>query len=335
MSNTILYEQRFVDLPSSHSSSAIDRIQYVRCAPPARLRPKGTIVLLHDIFRTSYQFRHVVDLFAMGGYHILSPDLPPKTQSSRPMLDARISIDMLASQVSQFLRSLSMLEPIHLIGCGSFGSQIAFRLNLIRPELVASLIFCHSVPSKSTMDRLQPLLRLPASCPRDAKFAAFKQLLASPGQQNSEYLFNDDIEEYVDAFADPRDLVQMQLAYREITSNTQSPTTSSPESASEAQAKPKLSTTDILLLQTEDEPSTSILQSSEFAGFDFSSVMVKNVDCCTTSIPEDQPEHFAISILSFLHASQTKTRTLRQQKPSTSARLWNMVIVTPVDCLWF
>lgn len=321
MSNTILYQQRFVDLPSANSSYAIERIQYVRCAPPARLRPKGTIVLLHDAFRTSYQFRHVVDLFAMGGYHVLAPDLPPKVRSSRPIQDARVSIETLASQVSQFLQSLIISEPIHVIGCGRFGTQIALQLGSIQPEFVASLTLCQPNPSKSTVARLESLLGLSDSCPRHIKFAAFKQLLASPGQQCSGSLFNDDVEEYVDAFSNPHDLIQMQQAYREMMSNTKSPSTSVSEFTSEVHTNFKPSTIDILLLQAENEFSTSLLQNSEFAGFDTSSIVVKDVESCAASIPEDEPEHFAISILSFLHKSQTKSRTLRQQKPITSARL--------------
>lgn len=75
MSNMLCYENTTIDVSVDDE---ILRIEYIRCGPPARLQPKGTMILFHDFFRTSYQFRHVIDLLAMGGYITLAPELPAR-----------------------------------------------------------------------------------------------------------------------------------------------------------------------------------------------------------------------------------------------------------------
>lgn len=183
------------------------RVSYVRCSPPARLKPKGTMVLLHDFFRTSYQFRHVIDLLAMGGYITIAPDLPGKHVRSQQRTDRGISKESIAATMIEMLRVVDVQRPVNLVGCG-FGALIASMLTTQHPDLVASA----TLGTGSSTDDLQGIVALSGSTTKEERLQAFKQCLTS--DTNTSSLSNEDIEEYVEAFSDPSVLLAMQVLSR-------------------------------------------------------------------------------------------------------------------------
>lgn len=312
MSNTLFYELNVANIAVGEED--IQQLQYIRCTPPARLKPKGTVILLHDFFRTSYQFRYVVDLFAMGGYHVFAPDLPSRSASPPNKQNTRFSIGVLASLVAQFFHHLHIKSAVHLIGCG-FGAQLALRFSAEYPEKVASLTCCQPIPSSPAIVNLQHLLELPISSTKETKLIAFKKFLVSDHAGSNDTfqgLFKEDIEEYMEAFSEPYALQQMQTVCRNTITDT-----NNQSFFSQLLSQAKKPNHDILLLQPgNDVPSTS---ANDILSKPSEALTVKHIEGSFISIPEEQPEHFAVAALSFLHSTLVKSNATKQI--TKSARL--------------
>jgi len=213
MSNSICYENSFADI---HNHGTITRISYIRCSPPRRLRPKGTLVLLHDFFKTNYQFRYVVDLFAMGGFVTIIPDLPGKHISIRHQPDARVSLDSLCSDLASFLRLDIINERVHLVGIG-MGAHLASTLSSRHNSKVASVVLIDAQTSQKSTDALKFLSSMPAKIPSTVRRNAFARYLDIQSE-NTSLLSSEDINEYADSFSEPRVLLNMQQAYHSFQS---------------------------------------------------------------------------------------------------------------------
>ena len=278
MSNTLQYEQSFIHVGSNDDAR---RIVYTRCLPPSRLKPKGTVILLHDLFRTSYQFRHVVDLFAMGGYNTICPDLPGSHVWPRRRIDSRISRKTLASSLAEFLDVLHIHSVVHLVGCG-LGAEIASSFGGSHPSRTASITCSHALHSSMVTNRYQMLLSLSPASSNQACVAAFMHDLDDTSSLST-ISFRADIQEYVNAYSDCQTILQMQLVCRTVCAKTTATTRADDRSH-----------TSTLLLQTEHDETPSQL-------FETSSCTIRKLPGTSHSLPEEEPEHFALAILSFLN----------------------------------
>lgn len=206
MSNTMCYENSFADI----HSDATTRIAYIRCTPPGRLRPKGTLILLHDFFKTNYQFRHVIDLFAMAGFITISPDLPGRMISAQQQPDSRINMDSLCSDLASFIRHDIITEPVHLVGDG-MGAWLASTFASRHRNSVASVMLVDAQRSEKSEEALKFLSGLSAKVPRAVRRNAFDRYLDIQ-HKNASLLSSEDLDEYTDSFSDSRTLLNMQQA---------------------------------------------------------------------------------------------------------------------------
>ena len=219
MSNMLLYEESCAEVSVDDD---VLRITYIRCSPPARLEPKGIIILLHDFFRTSYQFRYVVDILAMGGYITVAPDLPGKPMWTQQRSGCYPSSDHIAASVIKLMKAIKLEQPIHLVGCG-LGASIATTIATRYSDLVASVVRAGG----SSRNALQNISTLSVSATEGERRQAFLQYLTS----NSATMdcSDEDIEETVTAFAEPL-MLQTHKKMHEVltaTDNTVTPTTAS------------------------------------------------------------------------------------------------------------
>lgn len=245
MTSLVSYEQRIVNIQTENGAL---RIHYVKLCPPSRLAPKGVIVLLHDYFRTSYQFRYVIDLIAMGGYVTIAPDLLDLVSRT----NGSAAVNTIASHLYTFLSKTWSGTTFHLVGCG-FGAQLAAEIVSAYPELVASLICSNDMSPDS---QVQQVMSLPFCPSQEALAKAFRTDLGMDNGQN-ELLSRLDIEEYVEVYSHPEILSEMQRMCRTQTRSLTIPETSLP---------------------------INFMRSN----------------------PEQQPEEWAITILSFLNEKYTK-----------------------------
>lgn len=270
MSNILCYENSLVDVLVDGEPL---RVNYIRCSPLARLKTKGTVVLLHDFFRTSYQFRHVLDLFAMGGYITISPDLPGKHVGSQQRTNDAMEVAAVAESLNGMLEKIGVRQPVHLVGCG-FGASIASIFATRYPKLVASVVR----GTGSSKAGMQNMLSLSSSLTKQERLQAFTQYLRLKDRKTFD-LSDQGIEEYAEAHVDPTMLLSMQKLCRDLgrDDSTLAPTTE------------KLAQAPVPNLALE-------------------------------TLPEEEPEHVALSVLSFVnrHVSQAKSNV--SADPSSSRK---------------
>lgn len=265
MSNSIYYENSFADI---HNNGTTTRISYIHCSPPRRLRPRGTLMLLHDFFKTNYQFRYVIDLFAMAGFVTITPDLPGRHISTRHQPDSRVSVDSLCSDLASFLSLDIINERVHLVGVG-MGAHLASLLNSRHNSKVASVVLIDAQISQKSADALKFLSSMSAKIPSTVRRNAFARYL-DVQSENTTLLSSEDINEYVDSFSESRALLNMQQAYHSFQSTTSD-------------------------LKYTPEDMRSLAWS-----------------------PEEQPEDFAVAVLSLLRLSIRSKPSKQHLQPHTS-----------------
>lgn len=204
MASLVSYEQRTANIRTDSENVSL---QYIRCSPPSRLAPKGTVILLHDYFRTSYQFRYVIDLFAMGGYIAIAPDLLSLSRRS----SGSAAMKTIASCLFDFLSKCCTDDRFHLIGCG-LGARIASEFVFAHLEMVASLIYSDCASGT----QMQQVMELTQSSSRNAVLRAFQADLELQRRGN-ELISNLDVEEYADAYSHPAAISEMQNLFRSRT----------------------------------------------------------------------------------------------------------------------
>lgn len=135
LNNAICFEDKIADIEVEHDTY---RINYIQCSPPTRLAARGTIVLLHDFFRTRWQFQHVIDLFALAGYDVIVPELPGQLVWSRQWTNESCNAQRLAKQLAHLLEHLSNGQKFHVVGCG-LGAELALILSKQYSNKIASI----------------------------------------------------------------------------------------------------------------------------------------------------------------------------------------------------
>lgn len=114
------------------------RLAYIDCPVPPETKPKGTVLLLHGFPQTSYQFRHVIPLFASAGYRVIAPDYRGAGNSSRPHIDYTKTV--MAGDILVLLDHAGVSEAIHVIG-HDIGGMVAYALASRWPERFRTLCF--------------------------------------------------------------------------------------------------------------------------------------------------------------------------------------------------
>ena len=97
------------------------------------------LVLLHDLFETSYAFHSIVPRLA-SSRRIIAPDLPGCGDSDHPRPEQvdGYSVAWLGGAVHDLLAELDV-PRVDLLGQG-FGASVAIRLAAVHPELVRRLV---------------------------------------------------------------------------------------------------------------------------------------------------------------------------------------------------
>lgn len=245
-------------------------------------------MLLHDFFKSSYQFRHCIDIFAMAGYLTIALDFPGRTISSKYLKSNNISMRTLVSELSQFLHFIEIRRPVHFVGVG-FGAHMATELAIQHSEIVASVTCCCEPHFAGDIRRLEHLLRIPSSASGKELRKALRQFFESTAE-----LSEDDLAEYIEPFAEPGRLLDLQLASKTVLKSEHTLHGSMMDCADlEIRCS---------LLQPPEKgifiKGKHVVEEDEF----FTS---KNVNCD----PEAHPESFAIAVLSYIHAI-TKMETV-------------------------
>lgn len=276
MFNMVSYENLIADI---YTPDRVVRYNYVLCSPPSRLQSKGTVVLLHDFFKSSYQFRHCIDIFASAGYLTIAPDFPGRTISKKSLKSSQISMRTLVSELSQFLHFIEIRRPVHFVGIG-FGAHMATELAIQHSEVVASVTCCCEPHFAGDIRRLEHLLRIPTSASGKELRKALRQFFESTAE-----LSEDDLAEYIEPFAQPGRLLDLQQASKTVLKSEHTLHESMIDCA-DLEIR-------CLLLQPPEKgifiKGRHVLEDDEF----FTS---KNVNCD----PEAHAESFAIAVLSYL-----------------------------------
>jgi pimeloyl-ACP methyl ester carboxylesterase len=182
------------------------------------------VVLLHGFPEFWYSWRKQMPYLAANGFRAIAPDLRGYNLSSKPAGVRSYSIPEVAADISALSGSLG--EPVTLVG-HDWGAAVAWRVATATPELVRRLIILN-VPHPAALRRelrtsrqklrfwyqlaLQPPL-LPELLLRARNFAllrrAMKKLTTPP-------ISDDDLERYVEAWAQPGSLRAMLSYYRAV-----------------------------------------------------------------------------------------------------------------------
>lgn len=108
-------------------------------APPPDGPQHGVILLIHGFPETSYEFRHVINLFLAARYRVIVPDYRGAGASSKP--GGSYTKTVMADDMHDLLHYLGLEEvPVHIIG-HDIGGMIAYNLVSRYWNHAASLIW--------------------------------------------------------------------------------------------------------------------------------------------------------------------------------------------------
>lgn len=297
MYSTICYEERLADISSGSSKSGFPIISYIQCSPPPRLKSKGVVVLLHGAFQTNYQFRHVIDIFAMAGFVTIAPNLPGKrlafsTSDMRPVKPK----SQLARDLRDFLRTIDIHEPVHIVGHG-FGADIALRFALKYPSWTASVAL-------SGKDFGRPSQGLSRLLERSVMFDLPSLTSALHSMTSNPAIFTrNDLEEYYETLTDADTVDTMRKHHSYHPGDSQD--------SDLAEGKHPPSKVPCLVLSGSEANGAQIQPVQKIVKTNFTGPLeFTSIDGAKMLLAEEQPEDFAIKILHFLHtAARMETKT--------------------------
>jgi len=124
---------------------------YRELRPPTASQTKGIVILIHGFPQTSYQFHHILPLFAARGYSCIAPDYRGAGNSYKS--PGGFDKVTMADDIALLLERLGNTKPIHLVG-HDIGGMIVFTLAHRHPELVKSVCWGECpLPGTRTYDR--------------------------------------------------------------------------------------------------------------------------------------------------------------------------------------
>ncbi|MBI1256401.1 MAG: alpha/beta fold hydrolase [Chloroflexi bacterium] len=130
-----LKEQTMASAQFKTADVAGIRIFYREAGDPA----KPTIVLLHGLPSSSYEFHDLIPLLA-DRFHVVAPDYPGMGYSDAPSPTVlRPTFDDVARVIDAFITQLTP-DPV-ILYMHDIGGQIGMRFTMAHPERIAGLIF--------------------------------------------------------------------------------------------------------------------------------------------------------------------------------------------------
>ena len=146
------------------------------------------LVLVHGLGTHSGLWKHQEAEFS-SGHRLITLDLRGFGSSSKPSAPGSYSVEVLAQDVAGVIRKLG-LSRVHLLGA-SMGGFIAQVIGLEHPELVRSLVLCHTGPRMSIPEDIMAsrLVSLDATPMSDyGKLVAGQALASDPDPRVFEWL---------------------------------------------------------------------------------------------------------------------------------------------------
>ena len=137
------------DVPS------LGRLRYLEAAPPADVRPRGTLLLLHAFPLNARMWEGQLPL-AAGGWRVIAPQLRGFDGGAGDPPAA--SVDDYAGDVIDLLDALHVKQAV--IGGLSMGGYVAFALLRLAARYVQGLVLADTRPQADTPDGVAGRRRL-------------------------------------------------------------------------------------------------------------------------------------------------------------------------------
>lgn len=135
-SSTVLSQEAVWPEPTFHRNVNVNghNIFYRESGDPS----KPTILFLHGYPSSSHMYRHLIPLLS-GSYHIVVPDNLGSGYSDKPDAEKHpYTFDLLSEVMEGFVKELKLSE--YTIYMQDFGAPVGFRLMMLQPERIKSLI---------------------------------------------------------------------------------------------------------------------------------------------------------------------------------------------------
>lgn len=114
------------------------------------------VILIHGMAASLYDWQTLAPALAQAGYRAFAVDLLGHGASPKPKKPDLYSFRFVYAVLEDWIRSLELESPIHLIG-HSLGGYLSLRYALRHPQFVASLTLINPLYS---LKQISPVLRL-------------------------------------------------------------------------------------------------------------------------------------------------------------------------------
>jgi 3-oxoadipate enol-lactonase len=154
------------------------------------------IVLLHAFPLSGKMWKSQAELLAKNGFRVILPDLPGFGTNNKSA--HRYSIEEMASQISQLLKSINIDKAI--VGGLSMGGYVLFNLCRLTPEKLSALVFCDTTYTADTEEKRNSRFDLISKIKKQGSSALIENMLpnliSDDTKQNNPPL-NRELEEFL------------------------------------------------------------------------------------------------------------------------------------------
>ncbi len=134
----------------------MDDIHFQATKANGNITKKGSIVLIHGLAASNYDWLDVIPYLENSGYDSYALDLLGHGQSLKPSNIHEYNVMQVYSTFESWITGLNLDSPLTIIG-HSLGGYLAIKYTLSHPEKVSSLILCDPF---YTLDQLPFFLRI-------------------------------------------------------------------------------------------------------------------------------------------------------------------------------
>jgi pimeloyl-ACP methyl ester carboxylesterase len=186
------------------------------------------VVLLHGFPEFWYSWRHQLPALAAAGFHAVAPDMRGYNLSDKPPGVASYGIDLLTRDVARLIRACGEERAAAVVG-HDWGAIVAWLFAMRYPEMLDRLVIMNvphpvwlvrGIRSAAQLRRswyvfFFQLSGLPEAMLSAGNFRALRRLFATDTIRPGAFL-PEDIERYVEAFAQPGALTSAINYYRAL-----------------------------------------------------------------------------------------------------------------------
>jgi 3-oxoadipate enol-lactonase len=128
----------------------IGKFHYLEALPPAGVRPRGTLLLLHAFPLTAEMFEPQLTL-AAGGWRVIAPHL--RGMDGAPQGSPAASVDDYAGDIIDLFDALHIEDAV--VGGVSMGGYAAFALFRLAPRYIRAIVLADTRPQADTPEGVE------------------------------------------------------------------------------------------------------------------------------------------------------------------------------------